>query len=62
MTDRRTLRRRADYDSDTFKARWKSTESVESIALDMNVTPQAVRKAAIWRGLGNKTEARKNET
>ena len=59
MTDRRTLRRRADYDNDTFKARWQSTESVESIARDLDVTPQAVRKAAIRRGIGTKTEARK---
>jgi len=59
MTDRRTLRRRADYDNDTFKARWQSTESVESIARDLDVTSQAVRKAAIRRGLGTKTEARK---
>jgi len=59
MVDKRTLRRRLDYDSDTFKARWQSTESVKSIALDMDVTPQAVRKAAIRRGLGTKTEARK---
>ena len=58
MVDKRTLRRRAEYDSDTFKARWQSTESVESIALDLDVTPQAVRKAAIRRGLGTKTEAR----
>jgi len=27
----------------------------------MDVTPQAVRKAAIRRGLGNKTEARNND-
>jgi len=59
MVDKRTLRRRADYDSDTFKSRWQSNESVESIALDMDVTPQAVRKAAIRRGLGTKTEAKK---
>jgi len=59
MVDKRTLRRRLDYDSDTFKARWQSTESVESIARDLDVTSQAVRKAAIRRGLGTKTEARK---
>ena len=61
MTDRRTLRRRADYDAPEFATRWRSKESVESIALDLDVTPQAVRKAAIRRGLGNKTEARNND-
>jgi len=62
MTDRRTLRRRSDYDAPEFATRWQSTESVASIARDMNVTMQAVRKAAIRRGLGHKTEARNNDT
>ena len=58
MVDKRTLNRRADYDSKDFADRWASSETVESIALDLNVSMQAVRKAAIRRGLGTKTEAR----
>jgi len=56
--DRRTLNRRHDYDSKSFADRWRSSETVASIALDLNVSMQAVRKAAIRRGLGTKTEAR----
>ena len=56
--DRRTLNRRADYDSKDFADRWASSETVESIALDFDVSMQAVRKAAIRRGLGTKTEAK----
>ena len=58
MVDKRKLNRRADYDSKAFADRWRSSETVASIALDLNVSMQAVRKAAIRRGLGTKTEAR----
>ena len=60
--DRRTLNRRHDYDSKAFANRWRSSETVESIALDFDVSMQAVRKAAIRRGLGTKTEARQQSS
>lgn len=46
------------YDTAEFYARWFSDETVESIALDLGVTPQAVRKGALVRGFPNKKEAR----
>lgn len=46
------------YDSEEFKERWFSRESVESIALDLDVTMQAVRMAALRRGYPVKIEAR----
>lgn len=46
------------YDSDEFKSRWFSSETVESIALDLDVTMEAVRTAALRRGYPIKKVAR----
>lgn len=56
--DGRTLRRNAYYDSEEFKARWHSQETLEAIALDLDVTPRAVEKAAKRRGFEAKKKAR----
>lgn len=57
--DGRSLRRNTYYDSEEFRARWHSRETLESIALDLDVTPRAVEKAAKRRGFTQKKEARK---
>lgn len=58
MTHRTARYRNPYYDSDEFKSRWFSRETVESIALDLDVTMQAVRKGALRRGFPIKKVAR----
>jgi len=58
--DRRSIRRRSVYDSPEFKARWFSGERLEKIALDLGVSPNAARKAAVKvRGWPDKSEAKR---
>lgn len=58
MTHRTASCHNPYYDSDEFKSRWFSRETVESIALDLDVTMQAVRKGALRRGFPIKKVAR----
>ena len=46
------------YDSPEFRSRWHSDETIESIALDLDVTINAVWNAAQRRGYPNKRNAR----
>lgn len=56
--DGRSKYRNPYYDTDEFKRRWFSTETVESIALDLDITIQGVRVAALRRGFPHKKIAR----
>lgn len=49
------------YDSEDFKNRWFSPETVESIALDLDVNMQAIRNAALQRDWPIKKIARTME-
>lgn len=51
MRDGRSRRRNPYYDSDEFKARWLSSESMTAIAASLGVSWQAVWRGALRRDL-----------
>lgn len=51
-------RRNLYYDTTEFSNRWHSPETIESIAHDLDVNPDSVRRAAKRRGFANKVAVR----
>lgn len=46
------------YDTEEFWRRWRGPETLEDIAFDLGISPQALWKAANRRGFPPKKEAR----
>lgn len=59
--DGRHLNRNTAYDSDDFRNRWFSRETIAEIAADYGVSAPAIRKAALTRGYPNKKDAKYGE-